>query len=241
MLTKPQTILFDLGGVLMPSPEEWTTEIFPSVFPEGLPPHMDQQAFFGLSRQCLDAYFAAPLPRPAVDCRSIVREKLSVNGDAPTEVLVEEWYSAIAQWEVRPLYPFVCEVLEELAQAGLRMGLVSNTVMDGRHHRRQFEEQGILDYFGALVFSAEFGTNKPAPSIFAHALDLVGGNAETAWFVGDKPARDICGAHAAGMTAVLVNSESVGDICEAPQNMPDLWIQDISALPGLIDALPAEP
>jgi putative hydrolase of the HAD superfamily len=103
--------------------------------------------------------------------------------------------------------------------------------------RRRSDEAGILDLFEFAVFSAEFGTNKPDPSIFRHALDSMAVDAGDAWYVGDKPNRDVCGAHGVGMKAVLVDSAHHEHINDAPENVPDLRIADISELPGLLKTL----
>ena len=84
------------------------------------------------------------------------------------------------------------------------------------------------------MFSAEFGVNKPHPSIFRAALDAMALDAAHTWFVGDKPQRDVRGAHSVGMTAVLVDSAHKDHVHEAPENQPDYEISDISELPRLL-------
>jgi FMN phosphatase YigB (HAD superfamily) len=45
---------------------------------------------------------------------------------------------------------------------------------------------------------------KPDPAVFAHALDRLGAEPETAVMVGDSWERDVVGALGAGMSAVWV-------------------------------------
>ncbi|MCL4695333.1 MAG: HAD hydrolase-like protein, partial [Candidatus Hydrogenedentes bacterium] len=52
--------------------------------------------------------------------------------------------------------------------------------------------------------------------------------------VGDKPHRDIVGAHGVGMTGVLVDSTYHDRIQDGPEFEPDLKIPDISALPNVL-------
>lgn len=227
-----------MGGVLLESADMWDQSGFRKSFPDGLPEPVSEGWFMGLSKAVIDAYVAIPAPRHAMDPRPVIREWLRKVPIDPTPEAVDRWYRIVAQWEVRPLYPFVRPTLESLRGMGYRLGLISNTLMVGEGHRKLFREGGILDLFEFMVFSAEFGMNKPDPSIFRHALDSMALPAERAWYVGDKPHRDVCGAHGVGMTAVLVDSIYHGRIHDAPENEPDLMIPDISALPDVLPRIP---
>jgi HAD superfamily hydrolase (TIGR01662 family) len=206
-------------------------------YPEGVPEGADRDWFLGMSKACIDAFTAIPPPRPAFDLTPIIREWLARRGAQPTDGEVAKWYAILGQWEVRPLYDFVPEALEELHRMGCRMGVVSNTLVPGRRHEAHFEEHGIAKYFEAAVFSANFGVNKPAPAIFRHVLDRMALDPVRTWYVGDKPHRDVRGAHAVGMTALLVDSTYHHQIAEAPENEPDLCIPTIVALPALLAGL----
>ncbi|MGO9760617.1 MAG: HAD family hydrolase [Solirubrobacteraceae bacterium] len=70
---------------------------------------------------------------------------------------------------------------------------------------REAHRSGLDDYFDVVVISGEFGVGKPEPSIFEHALALLGSDREHAVMVGDSLARDVDGAFAAGLRAVRVN------------------------------------
>jgi HAD superfamily hydrolase (TIGR01662 family) len=175
-----------------------------------------------------------------MDPRPIIAAALAQRGVEPLAETVERWYAIVSQWEVRPLYPLVAEKLRALHAEGYRLGLISNvlSVQDG--HRALFRQAGIYDLFEVMVFSSEFGLNKPSPAIFLHALESMGIAADGAWYIGDKPHRDVNGAHAAGMTAVLVDSAYHHRIHDAPENVPDLRIPDISHLPAYLRRMASE-
>ena len=232
--SRPEAVLFDMGGVLLESADMWDESGFRKSYPDGLPEPVSEAWFLDMSKALIRAYEAIPEPRHAMDPRSVIRQWLPKAQIDPTPAAVERWYGIIAQWEVRPLYPFVRSTLESLRDMGFRLGLISNTLMVGEGHRNLFREGGILDLLEFMVFSAEFGMNKPDPSIFRHALDSMAIRAERAWYVGDKPHRDVGGAHRVGMTAVLVDSTYHGRIHDAPENEPDLKVPDISALPDVL-------
>ncbi|SES42654.1 HAD family hydrolase [Psychrobacillus sp. OK032] len=65
----------------------------------------------------------------------------------------------------------------------------------------------IAPYFDHILISGAFGKGKPDPSIFAHALDLVGLHPEEALMVGDNLMTDILGASKIGMQSVWINRE----------------------------------
>lgn len=236
---RPEAILFDMGGVLQDATEKWTPETWRRAYPAHLSDPNPFDWFVQMSQECLKTFLMLPVPRPVLDVRPIIAKWLEKRGIQPSEQAVNPWYEAMLWWEVQPVYPHVRPALERLRRMGIRMGLISNTVMPGVRLRWNFREAGILDHFETTVFSAEFGSNKPDPALFRHALAEMRLAPESAWFVGDKPQRDMRGAHAVGMTGVLVDSAHVCHAEDAPENVPDLRIRDISELPALVEALPS--
>jgi putative hydrolase of the HAD superfamily len=81
--------------------------------------------------------------------------------------------------------------------AGIRTGLVSNSMGAGRYDRSTFGE-----LFDGVVISGEVGLHKPQPEIFLLGAERAGVEPEGCVFVDDL--RENCeGAEAVGMTAVL--------------------------------------
>jgi epoxide hydrolase-like predicted phosphatase len=81
--------------------------------------------------------------------------------------------------------------------AGIRTGLVSNSMGSGRYDRATFPE-----LFDGVVISGDVGMHKPQPEIFLLGAERTGVAPEQCVFVDDL--RDNCeGAEAVGMTAVL--------------------------------------
>lgn len=233
-LSRPAALLLDMGGVLLESGDRYDAATFPKAFPEGLPDGGDADWFVAMSTDCIERYVAFDPPRPAMDVRPVIAEWVEKRGEEPTPERVEYWRYLMERWECRPLYPFVRPTLERLRDMGLRLGLVSNTLNGADYIRTQFAAAGILNLFECTVFSSQHGINKPDPRLFQHVLDTMGVDAADAWYVGDKPQRDVCGAHAAGMTAVLVESRHWKHMDDAPENVPELKIRDLSDLPDII-------
>jgi putative hydrolase of the HAD superfamily len=81
--------------------------------------------------------------------------------------------------------------------AGIRTGLVSNSMGAGRYDRAAFPE-----LFDGVVISGDVGMHKPQPEIFLLGAERTGVAPEDCVFVDDL--RENCdGAAAVGMTAVL--------------------------------------
>jgi HAD superfamily hydrolase (TIGR01549 family) len=100
------------------------------------------------------------------------------------------------------LYDDVPGVMRQLADASVRIGLISNTHRCLASFQSHFELQGLVS---ATVSSSDLGLMKPHPSIFTAALQLLGVDAADATMVGDSLKHDVEGALNVGMGAVLLN------------------------------------
>jgi putative hydrolase of the HAD superfamily len=102
------------------------------------------------------------------------------------------------------LYDDVPDTLARLREAGLRIGLVSNSARDvaefARHHHLDVD---------AGISSFHHGHTKPHASIFRAVLALLGVEPAAAAMVGDTIADDIEGARALGMHAILLDREGL--------------------------------
>ena len=117
--------------------------------------------------------------------------------DECSREIYREW-AACQHFE---LYDDVPAVLRQLAQDGLRIGLISNTHRCLASFQSHFELQGLIC---ATVSSSDHGLMKPHPSIFSAALQLLDVPAAEAVMVGDSLKHDVEGALGVGMRAVLL-------------------------------------
>jgi putative hydrolase of the HAD superfamily len=98
------------------------------------------------------------------------------------------------------------EVLDDLRQRGIRVGLISNTgTTPGVTFRQSLQGLGLHDYFDVLTFSDEVGLAKPSPRIFHLTLEQLGVTPGRAVHIGDTLEHDVAGARAAGMGSVWIN------------------------------------
>jgi HAD superfamily hydrolase (TIGR01662 family) len=98
------------------------------------------------------------------------------------------------------LYEDTIPVLDELRNAGLKLGLVSNSARDVQ----EFARHHALDV-DVGISSFHHGKTKPHASIFRAALELLGVAPEEAAMVGDTVEDDVEGAKALGIRAVLID------------------------------------
>jgi putative hydrolase of the HAD superfamily len=98
----------------------------------------------------------------------------------------------------------VAPALEGLRARGTRLIVVSN--WDCSLHAVLIRV-GLAKLLDGVVTSAETGARKPAPEIFARALQTAGSSPAEAIHVGDSLQEDIAGARAAGVRAVLIRRD----------------------------------
>lgn len=102
-------------------------------------------------------------------------------------------------FELFTLIPGIRSLLDELRNAGVLQGVVSNWPPSLKGF---LDFHDLTRYFKVVVGSGEFGAEKPDPAIFRHALEQLGVPATECVFVGDNPEKDIKPARELGMQAI---------------------------------------
>ncbi|RKX21501.1 MAG: hypothetical protein DRP51_04150 [Candidatus Zixiibacteriota bacterium] len=108
-------------------------------------------------------------------------------------------------------------VLTELKKAGLKIGLVSNTIFPESYHKLDLERFGIIDYFDFTLFSSSFGYRKPHPLIYKRAVELSGLRPAELIFVGDRYNEDYKGPRDSNIFSIL----KFRDGNQYPEAFPD--------------------
>ena len=103
------------------------------------------------------------------------------------------------------LFPETVEVLEELKQLGLKLGIISN--FDTRIYS-VLGSLGIRQFFDAVTTSSETGFHKPDREIFESATRALSVPASAILMVGDSPQDDVEAAIGAGLQAVLIDRQN---------------------------------
>lgn len=140
--------------------------------------------------------------------------------------------------------PNLKESLEQLKSMGLKLGIITNTIsMTFAEHI--LNEYKVLPYFPVIVRSCEFGTRKPHPAIFRHAMDLIGSTKETTCYVGDTISRDVLGSRNAGLAmCIKIRNSSIAhrDTAFQGSDSPkaDYEIDDLIEIPTIIETFNKE-
>jgi len=145
-----------------------------------------------------DAVGLATLRR---SCALALRDALPDDAAAlPVERLTEALLASITF----TAYADVTPALRALRAGGARLVVVSNWDVSLHH---VLDQLGIAPLLDGVVTSAEQGSRKPDPAIFALALDLAGVGPREAIHVGDSLDEDIRGARAAAIEPVLIRRD----------------------------------
>ncbi|NUQ95061.1 MAG: HAD-IA family hydrolase [Streptomyces sp.] len=106
--------------------------------------------------------------------------------------------------ELVPYRPEVCAALQQLADDGWAMGVVTNGSPDAQ--RLKLDVARLTPYFGSVVISGEYGVRKPDPALFHVALDdLQAHDTSMAVMVGDSLTADVAGGQLAGLQTVWIS------------------------------------
>lgn len=224
-------VVFDLGGTLTAQLPAMPPELPWRRYAEALPASSEPDT---VTRRLVEAELAVHQ-----DCRigqrsHTIHDILRMAEVPYAEPAIEAYRSAWDPYTVAS--PHAAAVLRTLRDAGLRIGLLSNTIWPRSWHIELLARDGLLELFDAAVFSTDLDVVKPHPAAFSHVLALLGApSPATGVFVGDRLHEDISGAQSIGMRTVLITTESVAPAHILPSTaVPDHRISDIHELLSLL-------
>lgn len=152
--------------------------------------------------------------------------------EAEQRELVRRFFTALSRL-TRPM-PGAEAVLAQLADRGLRLAVVSNTILPPWFMDESLEAVGLLRFFPARFYSCAVGAKKPERPIFAHVLESLSVRPADALHVGDRYLTDVWGARRSGLRTCL----KVGHLSlPIPPVRPDYRIRRMDELVPIIDAL----
>ena len=127
-------------------------------------------------------------------------EETSIESLARARIVQSRWFDFVDS----TLYPEVKEVLSELKQRGLKLGLISNGYEE---EINLILEKAYLEKatFDIIVGVDTIRQTKPNPDIFKYAISKLNVKPEEAMFVGDNVEADYEGAENAGIHALLID------------------------------------
>ena len=135
---------------------------------------------------------------------------------------------------VLTLAPGSLEVLNVLRARGCKLGLVTNGFAATHHDK--IDRLGLRERMDAFFLADEVGMVKPDPELFRHACRVLGSEPARSAMVGDRYARDVVGAHEAGLFTVLLDVHAIPIPAGGP--LPDAVVHSIAEV---LEVLPPAP
>jgi putative hydrolase of the HAD superfamily len=171
---------------------------------------------------------AAETPYPEVDLRVLWREVLGLDPGTDVAPLVE---AIEAAWHPARLMPGAEKIIQQLARAGVSLGVLSNAQFNTLRSLG-----GAADLFAPelTILSYQHGIAKPAPELFEMLADRLAGRGikpEETLFIGNDPLQDIVPAAAHGFKTALFTGHP--DSRRPGECMPDFVISKWSGLSDL--------
>ncbi|GAA5162526.1 HAD family hydrolase [Viridibacterium curvum] len=147
---------------------------------------------------------------------------------ADVAALVERFLSQA--WVAPTLFPDALDTLHTLEARGWKIGIVSNG--SSRTQRDKINRTALSQWADVAVISEEFGSKKPEPAIYLHALKKLGVPVEQAWFVGDCAVNDAVGATRAGLRAIWLERHG-----QWPAQYEPCYVARVTSLAEVLDVI----
>jgi putative hydrolase of the HAD superfamily len=139
-------------------------------------------------------------------------------------------YVAARAGNALELLPGAVEVLSELRRSGCKLGLVTNGF--AATHHEKIDRLGLRPLMDAFFLADEVGMVKPDPDLFRHACRVLDSDPARSAMVGDRYARDVLGAHEAGLFTILLDVHAIPIPEGSPR--PDVVVASITEVPGAL-------
>ena len=193
----PSTILFDLMGTLVSNPprEEYDEMVDKVRVALGIESPEFHDRWMEVNDHRLLGHFGSS-ENEVLD----IARKFGVEpADDQVRRCVEIRRRAVACW-LEPK-PGAGDMLQHIADRGIRMALVTDCVFDVP---ALWSGHPLADYFDAAVFSCIEKFRKPTPHMYETALARLGASPGEAMFIGDGGSGELTGAQSLGIEAVQI-------------------------------------
>jgi putative hydrolase of the HAD superfamily len=193
-------VIFDFFATLTPGTPErvWAEHTARSAVPLGV----DVAAW----RKILNDSFPERATGALGDLPATFRELARRNGVAPDDHALAAACAArrAAQLELFVFREDALDVLAKIRARGLRLGVLSDCTSELSEAWSQLPVAGLVD---ARVLSCEVGRRKPDPELFAMIARQLGVAPAECLYIGDGGGRELTGASACGMRAVMLRAD----------------------------------
>ena len=117
--------------------------------------------------------------------------------------------------------PAAADLLRHLRAAGLKIGVLSNTMWPAAHHQQVFARDELLHLIDAAVYTSDLPVGKPHAQAYEAILARLGVEAAATVYVGDRLIEDVAGPQRIGMRAIWL-----------PNGLPQ--VRDLEIVPDAV-------
>lgn len=196
MIKNVKAIIFDQGGVLMPSVYTFDLRLLYSIWKNGLPKWVDVPKKVKMERNTFLLEMAKHIRRE-YEFQSTTSNSFNVvqslskfwkekTNSEISYLEIGTWVMLLSQLESQPLYANVLDVLDKLYLKGIKLGIVSNNLFFGTQHRFRLNELGVMNLLSCVIYSSELGIRKPSEIPFEIACKMMDVSYAETIIVGDK-------------------------------------------------------
>ncbi len=173
-------------------------------------------------------------PLYELELRRVFRTLYAEKGVRANARLVEETavFFRIESLRKLRLYPWVKGSFEALRAEGAKLYLLSNA--QSCFTVPELRALGLEKAFDGVVISSDAGVKKPDPGIIRLLLERYGLRAGDCLMVGNEQRSDVAVAHAVGMDALYIATESSPDYDPAFRAGRELLDGDFTKIPALL-------
>ncbi len=197
-------------------------------------PYRPEELRAAYFRLCAIEQAKSPDPLYELELRRVFHALYAEKGVQADARLVEDtaMFFRIASREKLRRYPWVLPVFRRLREAGAGIYLLSNAQACFTEAELRLLE--LEDAFDGVVLSSDAGVKKPSPAIIHLLLERYGLDAADCLMVGNEQAADVGVAHAAGVDALYIQTETSRPYDPSLRAEYELLDGDFTKIPGLL-------
>ena len=235
-MKKIKGVFFDLGGTLRICDKAPEHQEKAKARMAELADRTDVQAFIDMVEERYRPYrdWALTENREAGDFELWDRWLLpEMDKDRLAAVCHELTYQYRQVKGLRHVVPGGLQVIRRLYERGYRLGIISNLIGE-EEIPNWLREDGLAQYFDAVVLSSVCHIRKPDPQIYHMGCEELGLEPGECVSVADNLGRDITGAKAAGIGAniLFISPEKLAKKTITDENRPDYIVHQF---PEILD------
>lgn len=244
-------VIFDLGSTLIRFNGDWPEILKEST--QDLTEYLERAGFNlggksfseALTREIMESYQARETDWIERTTASLLIKVMARYGyvDIPDDVIKNAMFHFYSDSEDRwePMEG-VYDVLDELIEQGLHLGMISNAGDEDNVHRL-IDNAQLRSYFNPILISAAEGIRKPNPRLFETVLEVWDIPSHQAVMVGDNLGADILGAQNVGIHNIWITAQADTPLNEKHKGVviPEAVAERIIDVPALIQRLSEVP